>query len=927
MKKKTISQNTLETLRNSDEKYRELAEMLPEIICEVDLHGKLLFANQFGMDKMEYTLDDFALEDWSIFSLVHVEEREKAITNFNICVSEQVNSSDEYRVLKGDGLIIPAAIYVSPMIVNQKVIGVRCVICDLSDRKKWENEVENNLRQQKVLSQISIIFNSLNIFKQKVNESLQTIGDFIDVSRVYIFENDIDDNYTSMKFEWCNEDIKSSIVQMQNYPYAKNSSWKQRLLDDEIIFSDDITDLPEDIKDVLTPKKIKSFIALPIIVRNKQIGFIGFDECRKCRTWLMSEIALLKNIGIIISNAYQHRLDKLSIRSNEKETRAIIDSIPDTIFQLDENGVFQSWKGSNEDVLSVSSQEIIGKSIFEIFSRELSERMHAAIKECIANGKFLLEYKLDVNDRLKEYEARFVKINLRQVIAIIRDVTDQKEQETLLKQAITDAVHASEVKSEFLANVSHEIRTPMNAILGFSEVLLEKIENPLYKRHLKTILSSGRTLLSLINDILDLSKIEAGRMEIEYEPIQFDTLLYEIRQLFNQKVVNKNIALEILVDETVPRFIMMDEVRLHQILFNLVGNAIKFTESGYIHIIANASKGSDLEHVNLKIHVEDTGIGIKEDQKERIFEAFSQQSGQSNRKYEGTGLGLAITRKLIDKLGGNLSVESKVGKGSTFSIELNDVKIVKNIKEVNIGKGEDDSFIVFSPTTVMIVDDIDYNILIIKSMVDDENVSFIEANSGEEALEMLKTERPNMVFMDLRMGGISGFETTEIIKSNDLIKDIPVVAFTASVMENTISKIKGSFDGFLRKPVQKRQVIGMMKKFLEYHYECPDSEDDDMQEKENNMANTSIEFLPELIEVLTKEFIPQWKEVKDDFMMDELQEFAENLEERVRIYECLPLQNFCEELLVGIESFDVEEIEKQMIEFPKLINDLQKLLN
>jgi PAS domain S-box-containing protein len=926
MKKNTISQNTLDTLRNSDEKYRELAEMLPEIICEVDLNGKLLFANQYAMDKMGYTLDDFASKDWNIFSLFLVEEREKALISFKTCVSEQISSFNEYNVTTINGVVIPVEVCIKPLIENQKVIGVRGVMSDLSDRKNWENEIKNNLNQQKILSQVSMIFNSLNGFSQKVNEALQTIGAFINVSRVYIFENDIDDNYTSMKFEWCNEDVKSSLDEMQSYSYDNIPSWKQRLLDDEIIFSDDITDLPEDVKDKLIPKKIKSIIGLPLIVGNRQIGFIGVDECCEYRTWLMSEIALLKNIGNIISNAYQHRLDKLSIRSNEKETRAIIDSIPDIIFQLDENGIFQSWKGSNEDAFIIPSEEIVGRSIFDIFPIELSEKIQIAIKECIANGKFLLEYKLEVNDRLREYESRFVKINSKQVVSIVRDVTEQKEQETLLKQAITDAVHASEAKSEFLANVSHEIRTPMNAILGFSEVLLEKIENPLYKRHLKTILSSGRTLLSLINDILDLSKIEAGKMEIAYEPMQFDTLLYEIRQLFNQKVVNKNIALEILVDKTVPRFIMMDEVRLHQILFNLVGNAIKFTESGYIYVVASASKGKDLQHVNLNIHVEDTGIGIKEDQKDLIFEAFSQQSGQSNRKYEGTGLGLAITRKLIDKLGGNLSVESKLGKGSTFIIELKDITIVNNIKEDNIGKHEDDSLIIFSPATVMIVDDIDYNIMIIKSMVDDDNIRFIEANSGEEALELLETERPDMVFMDLRMGGISGFQTTEIIKSNDSIRDIPIVAFTASVMQNTIFKIKGLFDGFIRKPAQKKQVTGMMKKFLDYRYEYPVSEDA-QEVTENNIETTSIEYLPELIEVLNKNFIPRWKEVKDDLMMPDLQCFAEDLEKRVRIYNCVPVQDFCEELLVGIESFDVDAIEKQMFEFPILIDELRKLLN
>jgi PAS domain S-box-containing protein len=926
MEEKFISEVTLETLEKSEEKYRELAEMLPAMLCELDTNGKILFANQYAINKVGYTIEEFTKNGHDIFTIFTPGDRERARLNFLKSIKERSNSTNEYMVQKKNGEVFPVVVYTNSISENGHVKGVRGVMVDISDRKNLENEFQNSLKQQEILTRVSMIFNSLDGFDQKVNNALETIGQFTGVSRIYVFEDEPGGITTSMKFEWCNGKLASQIDEMQQFAYDNIPSWKELLTRDGIIFSDEVHELPEDIKKVLEPKKIKSIVALPIVIKNKHIGFIGFEECCGSRVWSQSEIELLRNVGLIITNAYQHKINQESLENNEREIRAIIDSIPDNIFHLDENGKFLSWKSSDTDSFYIPSHEIVGKFAKDIFNEDLAESIQVAINECLVNGKFLLEYELTIQGKCRNYEARFVNLNAKEVIAITRDVTEQKEQENQLMLAKENAEQASSAKSEFLANVSHEIRTPMNAILGFSEVLLDKIENPLYRRHLKTILSSGRTLLSLINDILDLSKIEAGKMEMEIAPMQFDTVLHEIRQVFNQKVNDKNLALEVMVDESVPRFIMMDEVRLHQILFNLVGNAIKFTESGYIHIVARAEKAKNPKCVNLKIQVEDTGIGIKEDQKERIFEAFSQQSGQSNRKYEGTGLGLAITRRLVEKLDGNIGVESKVGKGSTFTIELKDVEVVKNLSDDPFAIEEDDSNIVFAPSTVLLVDDIDYNIMIIKSMVEDKNIRFIEANSGEEALELLEKERPDMIFMDLRMGGISGFQTTEILKNDPRTSEIPVVAFTASVMQNTIAKIKGNFDGFLRKPVQKKQVIGMMKKFLEYKYELKTDANNSNAKKTLSNNEINLEVIPEVLDILSNDFIPKWKEVKDDLMIFEIEGFVNELEERVRIYSCPTLTEYCEELKAGIEGFDVDEIEKKLHEFPDLINKLRKLI-
>ncbi len=439
--------------------------------------------------------------------------------------------------------------------------------------------------------------------------------------------------------------------------------------------------------------------------------------------------------------------------------------------------------------------------------------------------KSMLAFPLLYNSELIGFVSFDNLINVRywdkDIIFLLRIATEiiagsmaRKKFELRIIEAMNAAEVASRTKSEFLANMSHEIGTPMNAILGFSEILKESITSGVQKSYLNTIINSGKNLMKLINDILDLSKIEAGRIDIMPEPVDLIRIFGEIEKIFEIKIKDKNLDFIIDIDKKVEGYWLFDETRLRQILFNIVGNAIKFTEKGFISISAKLILDSKSNQKNIEISIKDSGIGIPEEHQKRIFDSFYQVYTKTGKKYDGTGLGLAITMRLIRAMNGEIYLNSKPDIGTTLTIIFKDVRPA----EITIAKEEEipevSIELSFNNARFLVVDDIQDNRELIKYFIEEYNGIVIEANNGEDAIKLASFYKPSAIILDIRMPRMSGFEVLKHIRFDERTKDIPVVALTAVSSAFQEKHLYKEFDSVLTKPVRKDDLLNKLSSLV-----------------------------------------------------------------------------------------------------------------
>jgi signal transduction histidine kinase/CheY-like chemotaxis protein len=491
------------------------------------------------------------------------------------------------------------------------------------------------------------------------------------------------------------------------------------------------------------------------------------------------------------------------------------------------------------------------------------------------------------------------------------------ERERELLAAKLRAEHSSREKSAFLANMSHEIRTPMSAILGFSELLQEDWPPPKRRQYLQSIRSSAESLLQLINDILDMSKIEAGVLDLHPEPTDLREMCDFIRTMFSEPAARKKINLACTLAADLPRACLVDRIRLRQILVNLVGNAVKFTDAGGVEVRVMWEKELPGDGVTLIIEVQDTGLGIPHDKLEAIFQPFTQAGAHREKEKQGTGLGLAIVKRFTQAMGGTVTVASVLGQGSAFHLRFPRVPVSARLpaSAKNAPAAEVD-FNDLRPATLLVVDDNQTNCDLVAGMFAGSHHRLVFAASGETAVARAREVRPDLILMDVRLPGMSGTEALAAIRDFPGLELTPGIAVTASAWLDEASSLQAKFSGYLRKPFSKRELLAELSEFLPRQV---------LKENAGPPVNPgpTLPAPPELLSQLRALVLDPWPSIRDSVAVNESKKFAQGLDGLGRRWQCQPLVEYAKSIAHHADSYSVADLEKQLGQFSSLVEHLE----
>ncbi|MFZ5910506.1 MAG: response regulator [Chloroflexota bacterium] len=553
------------------------------------------------------------------------------------------------------------------------------------------------------------------------------------------------------------------------------------------------------IRDIMRQRGVASILIAPVLVNGKVLGTIGLDAITS-REFTDKEISLVKHIANQVGHAIQRRQAEIETARQKTYFETLVQNSPVAIVTLDKGHHITTCNPTFEKLFGYSQDEIRGQNLDSLIapSTEQAQAMQYTRNVMEGQGVHGIGHRKRKDGSLVEVELFGVPVTVDDekigILALYHDITE-------LMEARRQAEAAAQAKAEFLANMSHEIRTPLNAVIGMTGLLLDTPLDREQHDFVETIRTSGDALLAVINDILDFSKIEAGKLSLEQQPFYLASCVESALDLLTPKATEKGIELAYLIGEGVPNKLRGDVTRLRQVLVNLLGNAVKFTEKGEV-VVAVSVQGSEEDRYVLHFAVRDTGIGIPKDRMDRLFQAFSQVDSSTTRRFGGTGLGLSISRSLVEMMGGKIWVESEEGKGSIFhfTIQVESAQATTQFHPRGLQPDLQDR-------TLLVVDDNETNRLIISRQTKSWGLSATAVSSGKEALEQLRQgKRFDAIILDMQMPEMDGLTLAGEIRKLPSGGEFPLIMLTS--LGNRPGEAEGlHFAAFLTKPIKPSHLF------------------------------------------------------------------------------------------------------------------------